>query len=69
VDIWAVGCLYAEMRTGDPIFPGESDIDQLFIITQMLGEAVPMCTFQSVNVTVVLYVVPVQVRCRAVRSR
>lgn len=29
VDIWAVGCLYAEMMTGEPLFPGESDIDQL----------------------------------------
>ena len=38
VDIWAIGCLYAEMRTGDPLFPGESDIDQLFLITQCLGE-------------------------------
>lgn len=37
VDIWAIGCVYAEMRTGDPLFPGESDIDQLFLITQLLG--------------------------------
>ncbi len=37
VDIWAVGCLYSEMMTGDPLFPGESDIDQLYLITQMLG--------------------------------
>ena len=37
VDIWAIGCLYAEMRTGDPLFPGESDIDQLFLITQCMG--------------------------------
>ena len=37
VDIWAIGCLYAEMRTGDPLFPGESDIDQLFLITQFMG--------------------------------
>ena len=37
VDVWATGCLYSEMRTGDPLFPGESDIDQLFLITQCLG--------------------------------
>lgn len=37
VDIWAVGCLFAEIMTGDPIFPGESDIDQLFLIVKMLG--------------------------------
>ncbi|XP_047354343.1 cyclin-dependent kinase-like 4 isoform X1 [Vespa velutina] len=37
IDIWAVGCLYAEMMTGDPIFPGDSDIDQLYRITKVLG--------------------------------
>lgn len=38
VDIWAVGCLYAEMMTGDPLFPGESDIDQLFQIIRVVGK-------------------------------
>ncbi|KAI4495890.1 hypothetical protein M0802_008296 [Mischocyttarus mexicanus] len=37
IDVWAVGCLYAEMMTGDPIFPGESDIDQIYRITKVLG--------------------------------
>lgn len=37
VDIWAVGCLLFEMVTGDPLFPGDSDIDQLFHITKYLG--------------------------------
>uniref|UniRef100_F6QWY8 cyclin-dependent kinase n=2 Tax=Ciona intestinalis TaxID=7719 RepID=F6QWY8_CIOIN len=32
VDIWAVGCLITEMLTGDPLFPGDSDIDQLYHI-------------------------------------
>lgn len=38
VDIWAVGCLYAEMMTGEPLFPGESDIDQLFQIIRVVGK-------------------------------
>ena len=29
VDVWAIGCLLAEMLTGDPLFPGDSDIDQV----------------------------------------
>lgn len=37
VDIWAIGCLFAEMMTGDPLFPGESDIDQLYLIVKMIG--------------------------------
>lgn len=38
IDVWAVGCLYAEMMTGQPLFPGESDVDQLYRITKVLGE-------------------------------
>lgn len=37
VDIWAVGCLFSEMMTGEPLFPGESDVDQLYLIVKMLG--------------------------------
>ncbi|XP_071952770.1 cyclin-dependent kinase-like 4 [Antedon mediterranea] len=37
VDIWAVGCLQAEMLTGEPLFPGDSDIDQLFHIIKCFG--------------------------------
>ena len=38
VDIWAVGCLITEMLTGDPLFPGDSDIDQLYHIIKCFGE-------------------------------
>jgi len=41
VDVWAVGCLYSEMMSGEPLFPGESDIDQLFQITKLLGPLAP----------------------------
>ncbi|XP_014204517.1 cyclin-dependent kinase-like 1 [Copidosoma floridanum] len=37
IDTWAVGCLHAEMLSGEPLFPGDSDIDQLFRITRLLG--------------------------------
>uniref|UniRef100_A0A7N4PK81 Cyclin-dependent kinase-like 2 n=1 Tax=Sarcophilus harrisii TaxID=9305 RepID=A0A7N4PK81_SARHA len=41
VDIWAIGCLLIEMFTGQPIFPGDSDIDQLYHIVKCLGNLIP----------------------------
>ena len=29
VDIWAIGFMFPEMASGAPLFPGESDIDQV----------------------------------------
>ncbi|XP_063585943.1 cyclin-dependent kinase 20-like [Penaeus indicus] len=37
VDLWAAGCIFAEMVNHSPIFPGESDIDQLCVVLQILG--------------------------------
>jgi cyclin-dependent kinase-like len=38
VDIWAIGCVFAELITSKPLWPGESDVDQLYLIRQTLGE-------------------------------
>lgn len=37
VDVWALGCLFFEMLTADPLFPGDSDIDQIYHILKCLG--------------------------------
>jgi cyclin-dependent kinase-like len=37
VDIWAVGCLAAELLTGQPLFPGQTDADQLSRIIACIG--------------------------------
>lgn len=37
VDMWAVGCLLAEMALGEPLFNGESEIEQLFKIFKFTG--------------------------------
>ncbi|XP_052068888.1 cyclin-dependent kinase-like 2 isoform X3 [Mytilus californianus] len=41
VDIWAIGCLLSEMLTGEPLFPGDSDIDQLYHIVKCFGNLTP----------------------------
>eukprot|EP01135_Chromosphaera_perkinsii_P002979 Nk52_evm1s232 gene=Nk52_evmTU1s232 len=37
VDIWAVGCIFAELMLRNPFLPGESDLDQLNKIFSALG--------------------------------
>lgn len=35
------GCLAVEMHTGDPLFPGDSDVDQLWLILKGMGTLTP----------------------------
>ncbi|KAK7023725.1 kinase domain-containing protein [Favolaschia claudopus] len=37
IDIWSTGCVMAELMMGQPLFPGESGIDQLVEIIKILG--------------------------------
>eukprot|EP00043_Microstomoeca_roanoka_P008298 m.80019 g.80019 ORF g.80019 m.80019 type:complete len:218 (+) comp14188_c0_seq6:215-868(+) len=37
VDIWSIGCIFAEMVTSRPLFPGDSEIDELFRIFRYMG--------------------------------
>jgi glycogen synthase kinase 3 beta len=36
-DVWSTGCVMAELMLGQPLFPGESGIDQLVEIIKVLG--------------------------------
>lgn len=29
VDIWSIGCIFAELMQGEPLFPGRGEIDQI----------------------------------------
>ncbi|KAL6561695.1 Mitogen-activated protein kinase 19 [Orobanche minor] len=37
IDIWSVGCIFAEVLSGKPLFPGKSVVHQLDLITDLLG--------------------------------
>ncbi|KAM3329792.1 hypothetical protein ACQJBY_026677 [Aegilops geniculata] len=37
IDIWSAGCVLAELMLGQPLFPGESGVDQLVEIIKVLG--------------------------------
>ncbi|KAG7192314.1 regulator of ime2 [Scheffersomyces spartinae] len=37
IDVWSAGCVMAELILGQPLFPGESGIDQLVEIIKVLG--------------------------------
>ncbi|XP_074605424.1 glycogen synthase kinase-3-like [Brevipalpus obovatus] len=37
IDVWSAGCVLAELLIGQPIFPGDSGVDQLVEIIKILG--------------------------------
>ena len=41
VDIWSVGCIFAELIEKKPLFTGDSEIDQIFKIFQFHGTPTP----------------------------
>ncbi|KAL8620010.1 Cyclin-dependent kinase-like 1 [Nucella lapillus] len=41
VDVWAIGCVFAELLTGQALWPGRSDVDQLYLIRKTLGDLIP----------------------------
>ena len=36
VDIWAIGCILGELTDGQPLFPGDTEFDQLHMIQKVL---------------------------------
>jgi serine/threonine protein kinase len=37
IDMWSVGCIFAELLLGRPIFPGANEADQIDKIQKILG--------------------------------
>lgn len=41
VDIWALGAVFAELVSGQALWPGKSDLDQIYFIIRTLGKLIP----------------------------
>ncbi|CAN4115447.1 unnamed protein product [Withania somnifera] len=41
IDIWSIGCIFAELLSGKPLFPGKNVVHQLDLITDLLGTPPP----------------------------
>ena len=41
VDVWAIGCVFGELLSGNAIWPGRSDVDQLYLMKKTLGDLIP----------------------------
>ena len=37
IDFWSIGCLMGEMADGNPVFPGEDEVNQLECIIKLIG--------------------------------
>ena len=37
VDIWTLGCILAELYSGEPLFPGNNEQEQIELIMELCG--------------------------------
>lgn len=58
IDMWAVGCIMAEMYTLRPLYPGTSEVDEIFKICTVLGTPTKVNSFMKFplqNQTLIFY--------------
>ena len=49
VDIWAAGCIMAELMSLSPLFPGSNEEDELYKICSILGSPTPSMWNEGVS--------------------
>ena len=49
IDLWGVGCIMAELYMKTPLFPGTSELDQLFRVCSVIGSPVSSAETQYGN--------------------
>jgi len=62
IDIWAMGCIMAELYRLQPLFPGISEIDQLYKVTCVLGTPSQVLR-QTLHICCVANVISFVCRC------
>ena len=57
IDMWGVGCIFYEMSSGRPLFPGATVEDELHLIFKVQGDQLtwPCCSGNMLNVTCQVY--------------
>ncbi len=43
VDVWAIGCIMAELIDGQPLFAGDTELDQLYVPSLSTSLGLPVC--------------------------
>lgn len=54
--MWAVGCIMAELYTLRPLFPGSSEVDEIFKVTSVLGTPSKVISFLFECFVLLIYV-------------